>query len=270
MIKQNRSLARGLTVLEVLARHRALSLAELCRETDLPKSTLRRLLATLIEQRFVRRSLADGLYRALVTLPDVSISPVSSGLALVADIGLGHALVLTEEIGWPSDIHVLELPWVRIVESTRAVSPFSLYRGQVDRRLNIFGSATGSVCLSQMPEDKVRHLFERDGIEERFRPMRFGLTWPRFKRHLSDVRHAGYGWRVPQYTGETVSNDNLAAIALPIRRQAEILGAISLLWPRRLMEPPDFAARYLPQLSATVGRIESDLEDIDGAAGLNG
>lgn len=127
MLKENRSLERGLIVLETLARHRAMSLSDVHRKTGLPKSTLRRLLATLVSRRFVRRSLSDNLYRATVTLPDISIEPVPPGLSLVADIGLTHALELTKKIGWPSDIHILERHWMRIVESTRLASPFSLY-----------------------------------------------------------------------------------------------------------------------------------------------
>lgn len=265
MLKENRSLERGLIVLETLARHRAMSLSEIHRETGLPKSTLRRLLATLASRRFVRRSLSDKLYRVTVTLPDISISPVPPGLAQVADIGLTHALTMTKKIGWPSDIHVFEEYWMRIVESTRAVSPFSLYQGQVDRRLNIFGCATGAACLSLMDTQQVRQLFDNPAIEHRFRPGRFGITWEKLQDHLNTTRKIGYGVRNPNYLGETVVNDKLSAIALPLRRDGIVCGGVSLLWPREFLSASAFADKYLEELAATASRIEADL---DGAGRL--
>ncbi|MCP4319276.1 MAG: helix-turn-helix domain-containing protein [Hyphomicrobiales bacterium] len=260
MLKENRSLGRGLIVLETLARQRAMSLSEIHRETGLPKSTLRRLLATLASRRFVRRSLSDKLYRVTVTLPDISISPVPPGLALVADIGLTHALVMTKKISWPSDIHIFEKHWMRIVESTRAVSPFSLYLGQVDRRLNLFGCATGAACLSQMDEERVRQLFDDPDKEYRFHPARFGITWTKLQHYLNKTREIGYGVRHPNYGGETVVNDKLSAIALPLRRDGEVCGGVSLLWPREFLSASEFADMYLDELAETVARIEADLD----------
>ncbi len=264
MLKENRSLERGLIVLETLARYRAMSLSDLHRATNLPKSTLRRLLATMVSRRFVRRSLSDKLYRVTVTLPDISISPVPPGLALVADIGLTQALTMTKKIGWPSDIHIFEEHWMRIVESTRAVSPFGLYRGQVDRRLNIFGCATGAACLSQLDEKQVRALFDDRSMELRFRPDRFGITWRNLQDNLNRARKIGYGVRDPNYGGETVMNDKLSAIALPLRRGGEVCGGISLLWPKDLMPPGEFAKLYLDALQDTAARIEADLDAQDG------
>lgn len=244
-----------------------MSLSEIHRETGLAKSTLRRLLATLAARRFVRRSLSDKLYRVTVTLPDISISPVPPGLALVADIGLAHALALTKKIGWPSDIHIFEEHWMRIVESTRAVSPFSLYQGQVDRRLNLFGCATGLACLSQMDETRVRQLFDEPEQDSRFCPLRFGITWEKLQEHLEKTRTIGYGVRHPYYFGETVVNDKLSAIALPLRRDGEICGGVSLLWPRDFLPAADFADKFLHELADTVVLIETDLDRTGHAEG---
>ncbi|MEP3275917.1 MAG: helix-turn-helix domain-containing protein [Stappiaceae bacterium] len=259
MLKENRSLARGLFVLETLAKYRGMSLSEIHQETGLPKSTLRRLLATLMSKRFVRRSISDNRYRAIVTLPDISIEPVPPGLGLVVDMGLIHVTELTKKIGWPSDIQIFEGKWMRIIESTRSQSPFGLYRGQIDRRLNIFGAATGIACLSVMQEEEVRELFQDKSLEARFQPGRYALSWQGLQEHLNMARELGYGMRISNYCGETVLNDKLSAIALPLRRHEEIIGAISLLWPRELMSASDTAALYLEDLKKTVNDIEVDL-----------
>ena len=250
-------------MLEVLARNRGMTLSQIHRETGLAKSTLRRLLATLVSRRFVRQSMADKRFRATVTLPDISVSPVPAGMALVADIGLSHGLTLTKKVGWPSDIHIFEHQWMRIVESTRSVSPFSLYQGQIDRRLSIFGSATGLACLSQMQEGEVRQLFEDRTIESRFRPERFSISWQNLKKSLKATRENGYGTRHPNYYGETVINDKLSAIAVPLKREETICGAITLLWPRVLMPAAEFAKLYLQDLKETAAGIEAEMQSYD-------
>jgi IclR family mhp operon transcriptional activator len=66
---ENRSLDRGLRLLEVLARDAHCSLHQLHERTALPKSTIRRLLGTLRKHHFIRQGLTDALYRANVILP---------------------------------------------------------------------------------------------------------------------------------------------------------------------------------------------------------
>lgn len=132
-------------MLEILARHRAMSLADLHRETGLPKSTLRRLLATLLGRRFVWQSMSDKLFHAMVTLPEISVSPAPPEMAILADAGLTHTIDMTTKIGWPSDIQILKKHWMRIIESTRSLSPCTIYQGKIDRRINVFASATGGM-----------------------------------------------------------------------------------------------------------------------------
>ncbi|PSL21986.1 helix-turn-helix domain-containing protein [Shimia abyssi] len=259
MLKENRSLERGLIVLETLAQHQSMSLADLHRATGLPKSTLRRLLATLARRRFVRRSLADQLYRATMTLPDISIDPISPAAAQVADLALPHMLELTHRIGWPTDLHLLEEHSMRIVESTRSISPFNLYRAPLDHKVGLFYSASGLLCLSLMPIARTRALFETDDMDPNFRASRFGITWDDLLGYLAHTRTVGYGRRFTK----TVVHDKLQAIALPLYRHGTLWGAVPLLWPKAFMEADDFAAKYLSDLRVSVEAIQQDIDAFD-------
>lgn len=259
MLKENRSLERGLIVLEALSQSPSMSLTDIHRVTGLPKSTLRRILATLARRRFVRRSLADKHYRVTVNLPDMTIDPVDPSVAQVTDIALPHILELTNRIGWPSDIHVMENNWMRIVESTRSVSPFSLYKAPLDHKVGFFYSASGLACISHMPEDQVRALFENNSIDPRYRASFFGITWEDLQGYLRHTREVGYGRRFTK----TVIHDKLLAIAIPLFRRGEIWGAVPLLWPKVFMETDEFAGKYLADLSETVSRIQSDIDNHD-------
>lgn len=260
MLKENRSLERGLIILETLAKSSAMSLADIHRDTGLPKSTLRRLLATLESRRFVRRSISDRKYRVTVNLPDITIEPVPPGLALMADIGLTHALDLTKKIGWPSDIHVLEDSWTRVVESTRTSSQFSMYNVKIDLRVNLFGSAAGTACLAEMDEETVRELYDRPSLPDLLSPRRFALTWAQLQAQLDKVRSQGYGTRITNFRGEIVPNDRLSVIALPIHKHGELMGALSVLWPKAYMSDAEFASLHLSDTLSAVEAIEIDLE----------
>jgi IclR family mhp operon transcriptional activator len=196
----------------------------------------------------------------MVTLPDISVSPTPPGMAIVADIGLKHTIDMTAKIGWPSDIQILEKHWMRIVESTRAISPYSLYQGKIDRRINVFASATGLACLTEMAIADVRKMYEDETQGPRFGAVRFGITWEALVARLEESREQGYSVRLLQYTGETVENDNLHAIARPMKKNGMVCGAVSILWPKILMPPADFAAAYLDELIETVAAIEDTLD----------
>ena len=73
---EHQSLDRGITVLEHIARGGSCTLAELHKSTGISKSSIRRLLATLVERRLVRRSLADGRYRTSVLMTASTGVPV--------------------------------------------------------------------------------------------------------------------------------------------------------------------------------------------------
>lgn len=257
---ENRSLDRGITILEILARTGANTLADLHHESGIPKSTIRRLLGTLQARRLVRRSLLDKKYRNNITLPASVDAPIPKDMALYVDIAVPILSELTLSIEWPSDVQIIDGYTMRMIDSTRPLSPFLLYRSLVNRTLNIFGTATGQVCLAAMSEAKVDEFIENTRGDKTFGLDRFGLTRETLFAELETIHIKGYGIRNAKYLGETVLDDGLAAIAVPILKQSEPIGAISLIFPRRLATPSLMARDYLEKLKNAADRITADLE----------
>ncbi|MBO6718541.1 MAG: helix-turn-helix domain-containing protein [Rhizobiaceae bacterium] len=257
---EHKSLDRGITVLEMIARNGSCSLAELHNLTGISKSSIRRLLATLVDRRLVRRSLADGRYRTSVLLSATAGRPVPADMAFVVDVALPHVIALTNEIGWPSDIHLLEGDCMRIVDSTRPLSPFHLYRVVVDMRVNIFGSATGTACLAAMPDSAFEKIAAHTMKDSEWGLNRYGLTVEQYRSHLEGARKRGYGTRGPRFMGNTTFDDGLAAIAIPVFWKQRVYGAISLLWPKVYMKPEEFAREHIGRLMQTAATISDDLE----------
>lgn len=257
---ETRSLERGITIMEIIARSGDATLAQLHRESGIPKSTIRRLLGTLCARRIVRRSLADSRYRINITMNTGASSPVPKGAALLVDVAIPILSEHTRSVGWPSDIQIIDGHSMRVIDSTRPLSPFHLYRGIINRAINIFGSATGQSCLAVMPDERIREFIEHTKGDPRFGIERFSVNEAALFEAVRATRARGYGVRLRQYRGETVVDDKLGAIAVPVRRHGEVFGAISLLFPRSLSSPEKIAQLHIDSLKQVAERISDDLD----------
>lgn len=251
--------------MEALAQHGASTAADLHRACNLPKSTIRRILKTLCQRRLVRRSLADQKYRLAITLPQSREESLPKETALFGDIAMPILAGLTSRIGWPCDIQIVDSTAVRLIDSTRAQSPFYLYSGVVDWRFNIFASASGKACLSVMPQSGVEDIIRRTDGDRQFGLGRFGMTADALFGTLEQVRQKGFAVRQPGYLGETVADDGLTAIAVPIQARGHPVGATALHCPRLLMCGEELAEKHLADLTAAAAEIVRELESLRGA-----
>ncbi|MEC7490328.1 MAG: helix-turn-helix domain-containing protein [Pseudomonadota bacterium] len=257
---ENRSLDRGISVLEALGGRGACSLHRLHELTELPKSTLRRFLATLVRRRLIRQGFNDRLYRINITLPTLSRAEASPVTAQIVEAALPHMQALTTEVGWPSDLHMRDGSRMRVIESTRVLSPFHVHDGDVDLEINIFGSAGGRAFLMDLDEIDLIQIYKEAKKDPVFGPSRFGLTFEKLKHELGFMREAGYGFRRAGYLGESAPDDKLNAIAVPVRQgNDQALGALTIMWTRIYMEHEAFAARFLDQLQIAADAITADL-----------
>ena len=152
---------------------------------------------------------------------------------------------------------------MRILDSTRPLSPFHLYRAFIDMRVNIFGSASGMACLAEMPDAAFERIAARTNNDREWGLARYGLTVQQYREQLGIARRRGYGTRGPRFIGNTRFDDGLAAIAAPIFRGKQVFGAISILWPKNYLEPAAFARDHLGALKRTTGMISRDLERLE-------
>jgi IclR family mhp operon transcriptional activator len=256
---ENRSLDRGLAILQCLSVHGAGSLQALHAHTGLPKSTIRRLLGTLIRRRIVRRSLADGLYRANIALPLFNGASSTHGEGWLVDRAVPHMIELTDRVGWACDLHIFERTRSRIIESTRPLSPFFQYSRPLDLRVTVFGSAAGLAVLSTWPDSAVLALVEEIADHPVWGLRRIGLGNRDLLEILRHARRSGYAVRPKQYRGETALANTLNVIACPIFRLGTAVGALAMLWPKGLLSAAGFAEIHLQRLEAATAGISADL-----------
>jgi IclR family transcriptional regulator, mhp operon transcriptional activator len=260
---ENRSLDRGLTILDSLALHGASSLQDLHARTGLPKSTIRRLLSTLIHRKIVRRSLSDQLYRANISLPVRNSISFAHSEGYLVECAVPHMIELTRAVGWSCDLHLFERTRSRIIESTRPLSPFFQYERQIDLEVPVFASAGGLSVLSTWTDRAVLDLIEEIGDDPAWGLCRLGIGRTKLLATLKHARTAGYAVRASQYSGESALANSLHALGRPVFRGETAVGALVILWPKGFLAPEEFAKVHLASVKQTARAITADLRRLD-------
>lgn len=246
--KDVRSLARGLRILETLGEMGWTSPGTLSREVEIDRSTIYRLLNTLVECGYVVRRREDGA----VTLT-AKLSRISDGIKnddLHAQIAAPFIRKLTTVVLWPSDFASFNLGEVSIRFSTHKISPMSIHRSVIGKSRALLRSAIGKAIASEMSEQEleaaraiVYGLGGRDAEDLRNKPF--------VERIVAKVHADGYA----SSTGETDSK--ISAIAVPIKGPERVIGALNLVFFSSVMTPDQAAEQYLAPMRACVRSIET-------------
>lgn len=252
MTKLNRSIDRGMSVLEVVHASGKVSLAVLAARTGLPKPTVLRICATLEARRWLFRRSSDGSYQL------GSAFPQGAGMPNLVDrlvaVGKQELLRLSAATGLASDLAAaIGGGRVEIVDTSRSHRLHAIYPDAVGFRPSPILSALGSAYLFALAaEERGRVLQE---IVERL-PREEVKVLPQLPRILKDIAARGYAIRSPGHWGRAVDYGALpAAIALPIRAGDAPIGAINLIWNASDHRVEAVAADHLAQLHAAAQAI---------------
>jgi IclR family transcriptional regulator, mhp operon transcriptional activator len=237
---------RALAVLEALNNRPVSRLAELARSTGLPKSTLVRLLDTLIlggyAHQISRRkgySLAERVTR------------LSGGFRhsdAIVEVARPFLSALTAEHKWPVAIATLDRDAMMVRLSTRRESPFATDPDFINRRVPMLVSALGRAYLAFCPSD------EREAILAMLRASKRAVDRPArdagFVRNLvQSVRRQGFASTGP------VPGDRARGLAIPVMSGPRTLAAMTLRFIDTALTEEEAARRYLVSLRQTAERI---------------
>lgn len=250
-MEDHRGLQRGLALLQDLAAQGPAGLAELSRRHGLPKSTAKRALGALVASGLARRSLADDLYRANILL--LGTRDRETRLELAAAPILRATLAADP---WPSDVMVRDGLAMRTVENNRRAALPGLARSGIGERVAIHRTAVGHAYLAWCDAAecaRILALLSAHGVA--------AAEMRRLAAVLDATRQRGHAERPAGFRGGTERAprrvDGLDAIALPIGRGAGILGAVNVMWPRRLAVDAGFLAAQKARLAALSRAIEA-------------
>lgn len=241
MVKEIDALARGLQVVRLLERTGPLGLSALARAAGLPKASALRILVTLQAEGFARRRLTDRRWQVAGSTAGTE---EHARLAEVAGPVLDD---LCHRVLWPSDVGVYEDGAIRVLETSRSLSPFLVNRDITQQAIHVLPSAMGRAILAWSSPARqaaiLRDLAAKPGRHDS--PARDpALVEPMIR----DTRARGYARRVPGYFVSTPREANVTAVALPVIVAGEAVAAINLSWVSSALSEAEFETRHLAAL----------------------
>ncbi len=243
--KTVRGLTRGLLLLNTLNRlDGGACVGKLAELTGLHRTTVRRLLETLQEEGYVRRSESDDSFRL-----SMKVRELSEGFRdeqWISQLAAPLLAELLQEVHWPTDICTLDVDAMVIRETTHRFSRLSFHRSMVGRRLPLLLTATGLAYLAFCPDAK------RDDEEGRLARNPVALD-----NLLRRTRRLGYG----ENYGSWNSEERIASIAVPICGEQRIYGCLNLVYVARAMTIEQAAQRYLAALQRVAATIEQGIRE---------
>lgn len=247
-------LSRGLSLLHELSRSPQgwATIVELSARTGLHRTTVRRLLETLQTEGYVRRSRSDDSYRLSPKIRQLSDGFTDDEwISEVANPVLGELL---QRLVWPSDLCTLDGDCMLVRETTHRFSPLSFHRAMIRQRMPLLLTASGraylAFCDPQQREQILGLLASGSDAQSALARNRV-LVDPLLER----IRAQGYATN----DGEWSMQQQISAIAMPIRFQNQPLATLSVVFLRKAMGVQDAARRYLPELQAAIAKIEDRL-----------
>lgn len=241
---------RALQVLEALNQQRVTPLSLLHEQTGLPKSTLVRLLDTLITGGYVERVSRVAGYALAERVLQLtggfrhSDKIVEASRPFLSALTAQHKWPLA--LGTPADDVML----VRI--STRAESPFASDKEFLGRRVSMLLSALGRAYFSFCDED-TRETLMKLMRSSRARRNAMAKDERAVKRLVTQIREHGYATTAP------APNDLLAGFAVPLIKDGRPIAAITLRYYGSVMNEAEAAKRFLRPMQDAAAAIAAGL-----------
>ena len=262
-VKSIHALSRGLKVLQVVQGRGALSLADLYRITGYPKSSLLRILKTMMEEGVIWQRIVDGAYLASYSLHDrASLMNREQELIEVASPILQG---LADKVRWPSVLAVPRLSHMEVVEANAPKSYFpNIPLGPIGFQINILRSASGRSYIAFCDTDKRETILERLRLSDR-QGDQIARNDDWVRKMIARTRDLGYSARDPDWGGHfdqsrQSSDDGRDSIAMPIRLGPYVPGVVNLTWSVRSMRRDKAVELCLPALQKATDDIAVALQ----------
>lgn len=246
------SIDRALSILEVLSDYsKGLGVTEISEKVDLHKSTVYRLLATLIYKGYVVQDLETNKYGITLKLFELGSKKVESMDLLGAS--KEYTKKLMESVN--EVVHLVvrdgnEIVYIDKVEANNTIRMAS----RIGRRSPMYCTSVGKAILAHLPEKEVEEIWGSSRIEKLTDLTIIDLE--DMKKELDKVRVKGYG------IDNEENEIGVRCVGAPIfNRHGEIEGAISISGPTLRVKEKDVkeiakeVMKYAKLISKELGYI---------------
>lgn len=198
---------RAIEILNLLEKSdKPLSLSEISKHINYPRSSIFRILVTLESYGFVERNSSDNTFTLGIRLSQL-------GIAKLNKINLGydsykHLEELAKKTGESVYLAVLHNYRVVLIQRVDSPSMWSLVT-QLGLRSPVHCTASGQVLISEMSDEELSQLIKKTGLKKYTEKTITRLS--ELKMRLKKVREQGFAIVDREY------NPELVAVAAPIR-----------------------------------------------------
>lgn len=246
-----RALARGLKVLVEINRIGRARPGEIAAETGVDRTTVYRLLDTLEQEGYITRG-SDDYYT--LTLDVRRLSDGFSELDHITRVVAPELGRLLPKVLWPTDFATFEQGAMIIRETTHRFSHFSMHRAMIGRSRPVLRSAMGRAVLANVSPAE-RELMLRMIIKSKQPDAGEARDQTYVRALLRETLARGYAASVG------LVETHISAIAVPVRSQSHVVGALNLVFFRSAMNVEEAAERYLPHLRNSAASIKEVLAE---------
>lgn len=246
--KEIHAVMKGLELLEAASDLGWAKVGELATYTGINRGTLYRLIHTLEIMGYVTRRAEDGA----ISLTD-RVGRLADGVRqedLTAQMLSPLMRELTERVMWPSDFATFVAGQMVILASSHKHSAVSVHRRLIGKTRPLLRSALGLAYLSSLTPDALQRTLDiarRTGALDADEI----ASLPQVHRAIAEVHHRGYAVSVG------LVEQNISAIAVPVRLGRKTLGAVNIVYFRSAMSSAEAASAYLRPLRELAGRAEA-------------
>lgn len=241
------ALARGLGLMERLAASpRPLTLSDFSASTELPKSTLVRLLAVLVELEYIVRVDEQPSFRLGHKVQHLARAYESS--LDIAAVASGFLQAVADETGHTCNLGVLDAAQVLHLCVEQPDRPLR-FNSEPGSRDHLYCTGLGKMLLSGLSDEDALGRLPASPWES-FTP--HTLTEPpAFKKDLKRIRERGYA------VDDNERSAGLRCVAVGIRIDERLLAAVSLSGPAAEFTPAR-QKEYVTELSGLADRLSAD------------
>lgn len=239
-----RSVDRVCDILDLLSESAdGVSLADVAKTTELPKSSAFRYLVTLEARRYVERSPVDGNFRLGLAINGLQ----ARDLERLVQRARPDLERLRDEFGETVNLGRLDgarVAYIDIVESPQAMR----LAARPGDRAYLHSTALGKVIGAQLPEDRVRAILAQEGMPS-FTP-RTVTNADELLKAIAQIRRRGYA--VDE--GENEPGARCVAVGIPGRPEV----AVSMSAPAARL-----VRQAVPDVARRLAEVASDLSAQD-------
>jgi DNA-binding IclR family transcriptional regulator len=211
-------LDRALDILEVLAiEKKGLGVTEIGNRVNLHKSTVHRILSTLVERGYIEKDSKLGLYK--LGLKVVEISSIHLNSVELKTEAAPFLRKLASETTQPVHLAAMVDNIVVYIDKVETINTIRMY-SSIGKRVPIHCSAVGKVILSHMEDDEIREILRKSELYK-YTPN----TKTDIEEIIKEVKETKKkGWAVDNVEHE----ENVRCIAAPIYDyRGKVIAAVS-------------------------------------------